>query len=90
MVKLYMVHVGFYDYTLGIGELHANFLVAAPDAASAKMLVKDKPEVVDKHMHIDGIQEINSIDGYKITLEKPHQQKLPENIIYSYKELKNL
>jgi hypothetical protein len=85
-----MVHVGFYDYALGIGELYANFLVAAPDVASAKNMVKNKPEVLEKHMHIDGIQEINQIDGYQIILDNSKSETIPENIIHKYKEIQAL
>ena len=39
-------------------------------------------------MHIDGVQEINQIDGYSIDL-KPTLDNL-ENKVYSYKEIKDM
>ena len=39
-------------------------------------------------MHIDGIQEINQVEGYSISLQ-PDINKI-ENKIYSYNEIKQL
>lgn len=68
MKKLYVVHVGFYDSEIGIYELHSNFFVAAVDVADAKKIVKDKDIFKEKKMHIDAVQEIDIVDGYKVTL----------------------
>ena len=68
-MKLFIVHVGFYDPEVGIYELHSNLLVVAPDPRAAKEIVKSKPLFVNKKMHIDGIQEIQHVDGYDIKLE---------------------
>lgn len=69
-MKLYIVHVGFYDNEIGIYELHSNFLVAAPDVHEVKKIVKNKDIFKNKKMHIDAVQEIDVVDGYKIILEK--------------------
>ncbi len=71
-MKLYMVHVGFYNDTWGsnIFENHTNFFVVAESAKDARTKVKEKDDVKKFRMHIDGIVEINQIDGYKIELSK--------------------
>ena len=69
-MKLYLVHCGFYDAELaqGIYESHVNFFVAAPDPATARLRAKELPEFRAKRMHVDGLQEIEAIDGYRISL----------------------
>lgn len=69
-MKLYLAHVGFYDPELGIYELHTNFFVVAEDPKAAKEAVKNKEIFIRKKMHIDGIEEITCVDGYRIDLEK--------------------
>ena len=69
-MKLYIAHVGFSDHELGIHELHSNIFVVAADVNSAKEAVKNKEIYIRKKMHIDGIEELCQIDGYKIILEK--------------------
>lgn len=71
-MKLYLVHVGFYNDTWGsnIFENHTNFFVVAENAKDARTKVKEKEEVKKLRMHIDGIVEINQIDGYKVELTK--------------------
>jgi hypothetical protein len=71
-MKLYMVHVGFYNETWGSGifENHTNFFVVAENPKDARLKVKEKEDVKKFRMHIDGIVEINQIDGYKIELSK--------------------
>ena len=39
-------------------------------------------------MHIDGMKEISSVDGYKVTLEKDSESKPGE--VISYDESKDL
>jgi hypothetical protein len=56
-MKLFIVHVGFYDPEIGIYELHSNLLVVATDARTAKEIIKNKPLFINKKMHIDGIQD---------------------------------
>jgi len=87
-MKLYIIHVGYYDYAVGMYELHSQFLIAAKDASTAKNIVINKSIFKEKKMHIDGIQEINNVEGYKINLEKTDIQI--ENRILSYNEIKEL
>lgn len=71
-MKLYMVHVGFYNDTWGnnVFENHTNFFVVAENAQAARLKVKERDDVKKFRMHVDGIIEINQIEGYKISLEK--------------------
>lgn len=71
MPKLFLVHCGFYDKTIsgGLFEGHTNILIAADSFADAKSKAKQKPEFKRLKMHVDGIQELNSVDGYDITLK---------------------
>lgn len=87
-MKLFIIHVGYYDYEIGMYELHSQFLVAAHTAAAAKANVLAKEIFKTKDMHIDGIQEINQIDGFAINLLPATLQQ--ENKIYSYDEIKAL
>ena len=66
--KLYMVHCGFDDQ--GIYESHVNFFVVATDFKTAKAKAKKLPEYIEKKMHVDGIQEITAVDGYRVKLEE--------------------
>lgn len=81
MMKLYIVHVGFYDEEIGIYELHTNWLVAAPDIIEVKKIVKNKEIFKKRQMHIDAIQEIDVVDGYKVILE---ENRLCENKLTNY------
>ena len=89
-MKLFMVHVGFYDYEVGEGiyESHINFFVAARNAKSAKKKIMNMKKFRDKKMHIDGIKEISSVDGYEVNLIKSSEQK--KSKVYSYTESKKL
>jgi hypothetical protein len=87
-MKLFIAHVGFYDNDIGIYELHSNIFVVAPDARTAKDIVKSKPIFIHKRMHIDGIQEIQQVDGYEIKLEAA--QQTADNTILTYTDVKNL
>ena len=89
-MKLFMVHVGFYDDEVGEGiyESHINFFVAAGNAKSAKKKIMNMKKFRDKKMHIDGIKEIFSVDGYKVNLIKSPDQK--KSKVYSYTESKKL
>ena len=89
-MKLFMVHVGFYDDEFGEGiyESHINFFVAAGNAKSAKKKTMQMKKFRDKKMHIDGIKEISSVDGYEVNLIKSPDQK--KSKVYSYTESKKL
>lgn len=71
-MKLYLVHCGYYDPEIskGIYEFHTNYFVVAADELSARKKTKEIPEVRSKKMHVDGIVEISSVDGYRIKLEE--------------------
>ena len=89
-MKLFLIHLGFYDPELGIYEMHINKLVAAPDAKTAKANIKHSKIFVDKNMHVDGIEEISMIDGYRISLEKISETESTGNKIFGYDAVKAL
>ena len=70
-MNLYLIHCGFYDADLcdGIFESHVNFFVAAENFEDARLKAKLLSEFKTKRMHIDGIQEIQAVSGFKINLE---------------------
>jgi hypothetical protein len=70
-MKLFLVHCGFYDPTTGDGiyESHVNFFVTAPNFEEARLKAKTLPAFKDRRMHVDGLQEIEAVDGYRIHLE---------------------
>ena len=71
-MKLYLIHTGYYDKNVGEGfyEQHTNILLVAKSVYEAREKVKKSKEFVDKKMHIDGIKEIESINGYNIELKE--------------------
>ena len=71
-MKLFMVHVGFYDEEVGEGiyESHINIFVAAGNPKSANKKIMSMNKFRDKKMHIDVIKEINSVDDYEVHLIK--------------------
>ena len=72
MKKLYLVHCGFYDTSLldGIYESHVNFFVPAESFEEARVNVKFEPEFRDKKMHVDGLQEIHTVQGYQVIVQE--------------------
>ena len=54
----------------GFYEGHTNIFVCAKDEEDARKIVKEKKEYKKLKMHIDGIQEISVVDGYKVELAK--------------------
>ena len=89
-MNLYMVHVGYYDPSIGEGlyEVHMNFFTAAEDSKKAKENVLNLKEFQDKKMHIDGIKELSYVDGYSISLQEGENSKGGE--ILGYDESKEL
>ena len=89
-MKLFMVHVGFYDDDVGEGiyESHINIFVAAGNPKSTKKKIMSMDKFRDKKMHIDGIKEINNVDDYEVHLIKNPKQKKAK--VYSYDESKKL
>lgn len=88
-MKLFIVHAGFYDDEIGIYELHTNFLVVAESVADVKNIAKKKDIFIKKKMHIDAVQEIEVIDGYKIVLVK-EQASTSKLTSYDYTQIKQL
>lgn len=68
--KIYLIHCGYYDEEVsnGIFEFHINIPVVAETLQEAKEKVRKNTHFLSRKMHIDGIQEIEKIDGYKIQL----------------------
>ena len=71
-MKLYLIHTGYYDKNIGDGfyEQHTNIFIVSDSAYDAREKVKKNKEFIDKKMHIDGIKEIENIEGYDIELIK--------------------
>lgn len=88
-MKLFIVHAGYYDSEIGIYELHTNFIVVAANVSEVKKVVKEKEIFKKKNMHIDAVQEIEVVDGYRVTLieDQPNQTKL---MSYDYTQMKQV
>jgi hypothetical protein len=71
-LKLYLVHCGFYDLEVldGNYESHVNFLVAATSFEAARLQAKGLPDFQRKHMHVDGLQEIQAVSGCEVVLRE--------------------
>ena len=89
-MKLFMVHVGFYDKSIGEGiyETHLNYFIAAEDSKDAKTKTHALKEFQERSMHIDGIKEISNVQGYEVILKENAMQNNGE--ILSYDEAKEL
>lgn len=71
-MKLYLVHCGYYDSEVsdGLYESHVNYFVSAESFEDARMQAKLIPEFQQKRMHIDGLQEIQVVNGFRVKLEQ--------------------
>lgn len=71
-MKLYMVHCGYYDGEVfdGVYESHVNFFVVAESFEEARAKAKANPLYQNKRMHVDGLQQLDAIDGYRLQLEE--------------------
>ena len=89
-MKLFMIHVGFYDDEVGEGiyESHINYFTAGEDPKDAKARIFSLKEFQDKKMHIDGIKEISSVDGYEVQLVESSQAT--KGKVFSYDESSKL
>ena len=89
-MKLFLIHVGFYDPDIneGLYEQHSNYFVVAENIKEAKTKARQKTIFKRKKMHIDGIQEINIIDGFRIKLESAECNN--DIINYNYDMVKEL
>lgn len=69
-MKLFLVHCGYYDEALsaGIFESHTNLFVAAESAEDARKKAKGAELFRDRKMHVDGIQLIEAVDGFRVNL----------------------
>ena len=89
-MKLYLIHVGFYDTEImdGLYEQHSNYFVVAENVKDAKKKARKNSTYKKKKMHIDGIQELNIIDGYIIKLVASNSTD--NSVIYGYDKVKTL
>jgi Domain of Unknown Function (DUF1543) len=68
-MQLYLIHLGYYDdLTQGVYECHTNTFVVADSFEAAKLKAKALPMVIEKKMHVDGMQRIDAVEGYVIDL----------------------
>tara|TARA_B100001250_G_C19716144_1_gene751573 strand:+ start:164 stop:448 length:285 start_codon:yes stop_codon:yes gene_type:complete len=91
-MKLYLIHTGYYDKSIGDGfyEQHTNILIVAKNPPSAKEKVKKNKDYINKKMHIDGIKEIENIDGYDLQLNKSsNKEKITSFNHYQVRFLKS-
>ena len=65
-------------------------LFSVKDVKEAKSRAKEIKEYKIKKMHIDGIKEVDVVDGYKIELEKYDNHDDSGSSDYSYDEVKNI
>ena len=89
-MKLFLIHVGFYDPDIneGLYEQHSNYFVVADNINEAKNKARKKPIYKKKKMHIDSIQELNIIDGFRIKLVSDKSEN--DAASYSYDDVKKL
>ncbi len=89
-MKLFLIHVGFYDPEIikGLYEQHSNYFVVAEDIKEAQKKARQNPIYKRKKMHIDGIQELNVVDGFRINLIPEKNDN--DTVIYDYDEVKNM
>ena len=89
-MKLYLIHVGYYDTEImdGLYEQHTNYFVVAKNVKDAKKKARQNSTYKKKKMHIDGIQELNIIDGYQIKLVDI--DSTDNSVIYGYDDVKTL
>ncbi|MEO5971312.1 MAG: DUF1543 domain-containing protein [Bdellovibrionia bacterium] len=87
-MKLYLVHCGYYDSEIceGLYEGHANFFVAAESAQDACLKVKLISEFKAKHMHVDGLQELVSVDGYEVELKWGKSSQKGKSIVINHRQ----
>ena len=62
----------------------------AEDVKEAKKKAKEIHEYKKKKMHIDGIREIDSVDGYKVVLERNEKRVQDSGNNYSYDDVKKM
>ena len=89
-MKLFLIHVGFYDPEImeGLYEQHSNYFVVAKNINKAKKKARLNPIYKRKKMHIDGMQELSTVDGFRIDLVPEINDT--DAVIYSYDEVKKI
>ena len=76
MKNLFLVHLGYYDdLSDGVFESHTNIFVVADDFEDARKIAKENDVVKSKKMHIDGLQQIEMVDGFKVQLQSTEETK---------------
>ncbi len=82
-MNLYLVHCGFYDNEVcdGLYESHVNFFVSAESFEDARVKAKELPEFQAKRMHVDGLQEIQAVSGFRVRLEEDQSLENQTQII---------
>jgi hypothetical protein len=88
-MNLYIAHLGYYDSKISIYELHTNIHIVAPDIKTARDRIKNLPMYKTKDMHIDGIEELLTIDGYTILATKSDSPS-KKNRIFKHEDLQAL
>ncbi len=63
-----MVHCGYYDLNIldGVYEHHVNLFQVAESFDDARAKVKLQPEYISKKLHVDGLVEIEAVNGFRI------------------------
>ncbi len=72
-MKLFQIHTGYndpHDPSGGFYEVHSIMFVSATSIKEARKKIKKNKNFIKLKMHIDGIQEVKTVDNYKIKLEK--------------------
>ena len=72
----------------GLYEQHTNYFVVAKNLKDAKNKAQLNLSFKKNKMHIDGIQQLNQVDGYRIKLIKA--DLADDMIIYNYDDIKNI
>jgi hypothetical protein len=87
MEKLYLIHCGFYDPDLagGIFESHSNHFVVASNFEEAKLKAKELESYKRYKMHIDGVLEVNTIQGHRISVERDFALHSSESEIVNHR-----
>jgi hypothetical protein len=69
-LKLFVVHCGFYDTDVldGVYESHVNFVIPATSFEDARSKIKLEPDFQKKRMHVDGLQLVDALKGYRVML----------------------
>lgn len=83
-MRLFFVNCGYYlpENEYKFIEMHSSFFVIARSPEEAKTKVKNKKVYKELDMHVDGMVEIQKVDGYAVHLVK--EDTTDETILRSY------